>query len=51
MFSYHINSSIIPILAEYNLNPDYIYSNFNDFGSGFVLCYELLILNNWNYLS
>lgn len=26
---------------------DYYVNNFNDLGSGFVTCFELLILNNW----
>lgn len=27
--------------------PSYIYNNFNDLASGFVLLFELLIVNNW----
>lgn len=27
--------------------PEYIFNNFNDLGSGFNLLFELIIINNW----
>ena len=35
------------IVLKENMNPDYIYNNFNDFLSGFVTLFEILIQNNW----
>jgi len=43
-----MNSSKVTILKENNLNPNYLYINFNDFGSSFITCFALLIVNNWN---
>ena len=30
---------------------DYYANNFNDMASGFVVCFELLVLNNWTVLT
>ena len=36
--------------ASINVDKDYAYSNFNDFGSSLLILFELMIVNNWNIL-
>jgi len=45
-----MNTSILDLLEMENINLDYIYINFNDFGFGFMTCFTLLINNNWNII-
>lgn len=33
------------------LPAEYILNNFNDFGMGMITCWDLLIVNNWNYIT
>lgn len=29
-------------------DPDYVYNNFNDLTNGFILLFQLLIVNDWH---
>lgn len=39
------------INSDASLPPNYIYNNFNDFASGLVTLFELLIVNNWQVVA
>jgi hypothetical protein len=38
-------------LIANGLPAEYILNNFNDFGMGMITCWDLLIVNNWNYIA
>eukprot|EP01017_Pseudomicrothorax_dubius_P002868 TRINITY_DN10257_c0_g1_i3.p1 TRINITY_DN10257_c0_g1~~TRINITY_DN10257_c0_g1_i3.p1 ORF type:complete len:332 (-),score=46.94 TRINITY_DN10257_c0_g1_i3:49-1044(-) len=46
IFGGKLNSSVV--LSDKGVPNDYIYNNFNDFASGLVTLFELLMVNNWN---
>lgn len=48
LFGGHMNSSAYAKIADSGNPGIYIVNNFNDFISGFVCCFTLLIVNNWN---
>jgi hypothetical protein len=50
VFGGKMNTTVLDVLENENINLDYIYVNFNDFGFGFMTCFILLINNNWNIL-
>jgi hypothetical protein len=33
-----------------NFNKSYAANNFNDYLNSFVICFELTVVNNWNYI-
>ena len=46
-----INSEVFEVLFELNedteIAPDYIYLNFNDFASGLITLFSMMLFNNW----
>ena len=49
-----INSQTFEALFELNpgseIGPDYIYLNFNDFASGLITLFSMMLFNNWQFI-
>ena len=52
LFGGWIDTEVFPSLIELdnNIQPLYVYLNFNDFASGIVLLFAIMIANNWQYI-
>lgn len=48
LFGGKMNSSVLEIIVNSGNPALYVLNNFNDFAMGFVTCWGLLIVNNWN---
>ena len=50
IFGGTVNSDLPHILPNDEISTIYIYNNFNDFGSGIITLFELMIVNNWQVI-
>lgn len=50
IFGGKINKDLTPALANAGISSTYIFNSFNDFGSGLVTLFELMIVNNWQFI-
>ena len=50
IFGGKVDANLPQILANDGVSTIYIYNNFNDFGSGIVTLFELMIVNNWQVI-
>ena len=50
IFGGTVDSDLPQILANDGISTIYIYNNFNDFGSGIITLFELMIVNNWQVI-
>ena len=50
LFGGKVNQSLVPALANAGIPSNYIFNSFNDFGSGLLTLFELMIVNNWQFL-
>lgn len=50
IFGGTVDANLPQVLANDGVSTIYIYNNFNDFGSGIVTLFELMIVNNWQVI-
>lgn len=50
IFGGTVDSDLPQNLANAGVSTIYIYNNFNDFGSGMITLFELMIVNNWQVI-
>ncbi len=50
LFGGRISQDIATLLANKGVTNIYIFNSFNDFGSGIVTLFELMIVNNWQFI-
>lgn len=50
LFGGKVNEDLTDDLVNAGVPAIYIYNSFNDFGSGLVTLFELMIVNNWQFV-